>query len=135
MKPLTRFLTLLTLPLTLMLSPPSLLPAHAAGKFFTQQEFDTLHAEGKTIIVHVHADWCGICKAQDVEVNAAMNAPAFKDVVFFEVNFDSQRKAVKFFNSKVQSVLIIFKQGKEIDRTVAIRDPGELQTFLRQALP
>jgi hypothetical protein len=42
---------------------------------------------------------------------------------------------VKFFNSKVQSVLIIFKQGKEIDRAIGIRDPGELQTFLRQALP
>ncbi|MEY3720311.1 MAG: hypothetical protein RL618_830 [Pseudomonadota bacterium] len=70
-----------------------------------------------------------------MEVNAVMNAPSFKDVVFFEVNFDSQRKAVKFFNSKVQSVLIIFKQGKEIDRAIGIRDPGELQTFLRQALP
>ena len=135
MRPLTRFLTLLTLLLTLMLSPPSLLPAQAAGKFYTQQEFDTLNAEGKTIVVHVHADWCGICKAQDVEVNAAMRSPAFQEVVFFEVNFDSQRKAVKFFHSKAQSVLIIFKQGKEIDRTIGIRDPGELQTFLRQALP
>ena len=131
MKPLTRVLTLLIL----LLSLPSLLPAHAAGKFYTQQEFDTLHAEGKTIVVHVHADWCGVCKAQDVEVNAAMNSPAFKEVVFFEVNFDSQRKAVKFFNSRVQSVLIIFKQGKEIDRAVAIRDPADLQAFLRQALP
>jgi thiol-disulfide isomerase/thioredoxin len=111
------------------------LPAQAAGKFYTQQEFDTLNAEGKTIVVHVHADWCGICKAQDVEVNAAMRSPAFQEVVFFEVNFDSQRKAVKFFHSKAQSVLIIFKQGKEIDRAIGIRDPGELQTFLRQALP
>ena len=135
MRPLTRFLTLLTLLMTLMLSQTSLLPAQAAGKFYTQQVFVTLNAEGKTIVVHVHADWCGICKAQDVEVNAAMRSPAFQEVVFFEVNFDSQRKAVKFFHSKVQSVLIIFKQGKEIDRAIGIRDPGELQTFLRQALP
>lgn len=111
------------------------LPASAAGKFYTQEEFDVLNATGKTIVIHVHADWCGTCKAQDIQVNAAMNSSEFNDVVFFEVNFDIQRKAVKFFNSKVQSVLIIFKQGKEIDRTVAIRDPEALQTFLRQALP
>ena len=111
------------------------LPASAAGKFYTQDEFDALNAQGRTIVIHVHADWCGTCKAQDIQVNAAMNSPEFRDVVFFEVNFDIQRKAVKFFNSKVQSVLIIFRQGKEIDRTVAIRDPGALQAFLRQALP
>ena len=121
--------------MTALLSAFLPLPAAAAGKFYTQQEFDTLNAEGKTIVIHVHAEWCGTCKAQDVQVNAAMNSPEFKEVVFFEVNFDSQRKAVKFFNSKVQSVLIIFKQGKEVDRTVAIRDPGALQAFLQQALP
>lgn len=131
MKTLTRIFSLITL----LLSALWAWPASAAGKFYTQQEFDTLNAEGKTIVIHVHAEWCGTCKAQDVQVNAAMNAPEFKDVVFFEVNFDSQRKAVKFFNSKVQSVLIIYKQGKEIDRTVAIRDPGALQAFLQQALP
>ncbi len=127
MKTLISIFTLLAAILTM--------PASAAGRFYTQQEFDALNAEGKTIVIHVHADWCGTCKAQDVQVNAAMNSPEFRDIVFFEVNFDSQRKAVKFFNSKVQSVLIIFKQGKEIDRTVAIRDPGALQAFLQQALP
>ena len=123
------------LPILIIFAGSFSFPASAAGKFYTQQEFDTLNAEGKTIVIHVHAEWCGTCKAQDVQVNAAMNSPQFKDVEFFEVNFDSQRKAVKFFNSKVQSVLIIFKQGKEIDRTVAIRDPGALQAFLQQALP
>ena len=33
--------------------------SQAAGKFYTQQEFDTLLAEGKTLVVHIHADWCG----------------------------------------------------------------------------
>jgi len=129
--PLIFGLLRLVLLLCLLLS----LSAQAAGKVFTQQEFDALLGEGRTIVVHVHADWCGVCKAQDVEVNAAMNSSLFKDVVFFEVNFDNQYKVVKFFNSKTQSVLIIFKQGKEISRCVAVRDSVELQTFLQQALP
>ena len=110
------------------------LPADAAGKFYTQQKFDTLLAEGKTIVVHIHADWCGTCKAQDVQINAAINSPEFKDVVFFEVDYDSQRKHVKFFNGKLQSTIIIFKGGSEIGRVIAERDPGELQTFLKKSL-
>ena len=110
------------------------LPADAAGKFYTQQEFDTLLAEGKTIVVHIHADWCGTCKSQDVQINAAINSPEFKDVVFFEVDYDSQRKHVKFFNGKLQSTIIIFKAGSEVGRVIAERDPGELQTFLKKSL-
>ncbi len=108
--------------------------SQAAGKFYTQQEFDALLAEGKTLVVHIHADWCGTCKAQDVQINAAMNSPDFKDVVFFEVDYDSQRKHVKFFNGKLQSTIIIFKAGKEIDRIIAERDAGELQAFLKKSL-
>jgi thiol-disulfide isomerase/thioredoxin len=109
-------------------------PAYAAGKFYTQLEFDTLLAEGKTLVVHIHADWCGTCKAQDVQINAAINSPEYKDVVFFEVDYDTQRKHVKFFNGKLQSTIIIFKAGKEIDRVVAERDASELQAFLKKSL-
>lgn len=118
-----------------MLSVAIGLPAAAAGKFYTQQEFDTLAAEGKPIVVHIHADWCGTCKTQDIQINAAMNSPEFKDVTFFEVDYDIQRKTVKFFNAKVQSTIIIYQQGKEIARGVADRDPAQLQALLRKALP
>ena len=108
--------------------------ANAAGKLYNQQEFDTLLAQGKTIVVHIHADWCGTCKAQDVQINAAMNASEFKDVAFLEVDYDIQRKALKFFNIKIQSTIIIFKNGKEIDRIAAERDATELQLFLKKSL-
>lgn len=130
--PLHRFFRLLPLLALLFLLPTT--SASAAGKLFNQQEFDALLAEGKTVVVHIHADWCGTCKAQDVQVNAAMNSPEYAQVAFLEVNFDVQRKAVKSLGAKVQSTLIIFRDGKEIDRTVAAREPAELQAFLKQAL-
>ena len=58
----------------------------------------------------------------------------YKDVVFFEVDYDTQRKHVKFFNGKLQSTIIIFKAGKEIDRVIAERDASELQVFLKKSL-
>ena len=86
----------------------------AAGQTYNQQVFENLISQGKTVIVHIHADWCGTCKAQDVQINAAMNAAEFKDVTFLEVDYDGQRKSVTFFKAKIQSTIIIFKNGKEI---------------------
>ena len=109
-------------------------PVSAAGKLYTQQEFDSLLTLGKPIVVHIHADWCGTCKAQDVQINAAINSTEFKDVTFFEVDYDTQRKILKFFNIKIQSTIIIFKNGKEVDRIAMERDAVELQTFLKKSL-
>ncbi len=106
----------------------------AAGQTYNQQVFENLISQGKTVIVHIHADWCGTCKAQDVQINAAMNAAEFKDVTFLEVDYDGQRKAVTFFKAKIQSTIIIFKNGKEIDRSATERDAPELQAFLKKAL-
>ena len=106
----------------------------AAGQTYNQQVFENLVSQGKTVIVHIHADWCGTCKAQDVQINAAMNAAEFKDVTFLEVDYDGQRKSVTFFKAKIQSTIIIFKNGKEIDRSATERDAPELQAFLKKAL-
>lgn len=106
----------------------------AAGQTYNQQVFENLISQGKTVVVHIHADWCGTCKAQDVQINAAMNAAEFKDVTFLEVDYDGQRKAVTFFKAKIQSTIIIFKNGKEIDRSATEREAAELQAFLKKAL-
>jgi thiol-disulfide isomerase/thioredoxin len=106
----------------------------AAGRIYNQQVFENLISQGKTVVVHIHADWCGTCKAQDVQINAAMNAAEFKDVNFLEVDYDGQRKSVTFFKAKIQSTIIIFKNGKEIDRIAMEREAAELQAFLKKAL-
>jgi len=126
MTPMKSLIALLALALSTQL--------FAAGRTYNQQEFENLVSQGKTVIVHIHADWCGTCKAQDVQINAAINAADFKDVTFLEVDYDGQRKAVNFFKTKIQSTIIIFKNGKEIDRSVAEREAPELQAFLKKAL-
>jgi thiol-disulfide isomerase/thioredoxin len=106
----------------------------AAGQTYNQQVFENLISQGKTVVVHIHADWCGTCKAQDVQINAAMNTAEFKDVTFLEVDYDGQRKSVTFFKAKIQSTIIIFKNGKEVDRSAMEREAAELQAFLKKAL-
>ena len=106
----------------------------AAGQTYNQQVFENLISQGKTVVVHIHADWCGTCKAQDVQINAAMNTAEFRDVTFLEVDYDGQRKSVTFFKAKIQSTIIIFKNGKELDRSATEREAAELQAFLKKAL-
>jgi hypothetical protein len=50
------------------------------------------------------------------------------------VDYDGQRKSVTFFKAKIQSTIIIFKNGKEIDRSATEREAAELQAFLKKAL-
>jgi hypothetical protein len=45
----------------------------------------------------------------------------FKNLVYFVVDFDNQKDAVKFFGARMQSTLIAFKGATETGRSVAIR--------------
>jgi hypothetical protein len=47
-----------------------------------------------------------------------MAEPKFKDLVYFVVDFDSQKDAVKTFGARMQSTLIAFKGATETGRSV-----------------
>jgi len=90
--------------------------AFAAGQAFTKSQFDALINEGRPVIVHVHAPWCPNCRAQDTTLNSEIKSPSYKDVTFLEVDFDTQKEALKEFNVSMQSTILVFKGGKELGR-------------------
>ncbi len=67
----------------------------AAGKPYSQVEFDKLIKEGKPIVLHVHAKWCYTCAAQDPVLNSLMKSPEFKNFTFFNVDFDTSKDLLK----------------------------------------
>ena len=71
---------------------------------FDLKSFTEAQKAGKPIFVGIHASWCPTCKAQDPVLSELMSAPKFKDLVYFVVDFDSQKDAVKFFGARVQSI-------------------------------
>ena len=105
-----------------------------AGQPFTQNQFDTLMKEGKPVIIHVHAPWCPNCKAQDVTLNAEKNSSAYKAVTFLEVDFDTQKDALKAFNVSMQSTILVFKQGKEISRSTGKTNQADIEVLTKKAL-
>ena len=110
-------------------------PAFAAEtKTFDPESFAAAQKAGKPIFVGVHASWCPICKAQKPILNELMADLKFKDLIYFVVDFDTQKDAVKYFDVRMQSTLIAFKGATETGRSVGDRDPSSIAALLNKTL-
>ncbi len=76
---------------------------------------DAAIAEGKTVIIEVYASWCPICQAQANAIDAMKDKPSYKDIVFFRVDTEKQKDAVKALHSP-RSTFIVYRGGKEVSR-------------------
>jgi len=103
-------------------------------KPFNQKAFAEAQKAGKPIFVGVHASWCPTCKAQDPILGELMSAPRFKDLVYFVVDFDGQKDAVKAFGVRTQSTLIAFKGDKETGRSVGDTNRASIGALLDKTL-
>ncbi|WP_295557477.1 thioredoxin family protein [uncultured Hyphomicrobium sp.] len=111
------------------------LPAAAAGR----QPYDAAalaaaQAAGKSILVHVSAPWCPTCKAQKPILDKLAADPAFKDVVMFELDFDTGGEALRTLNARSQSTLIAFKGEKETGRSAGDTSTEGIEALLKTAL-
>lgn len=101
---------------------------------YTEATFRAAQAAGKSIIVEVHAPWCPICAKQKVVIEQLEKKPEFKDLVFFTVDFDSQKDVLKKFRVTSQSTYISFTGKDEMQRSTGITDPMSLEALLQTAL-
>ena len=101
---------------------------------FDQRAFAEAQKAGKPIFVGVHASWCPTCKAQDPILGELMSAPKFKDLVYFVVDFDGQKDAVKAFGVRTQSTLIAYKGDRETGRSVGDTHRASIAALLDMTL-
>ena len=101
---------------------------------FDQKAFAEAQKAGKPIFVGVHASWCPTCKAQDPILGDLMSAPKFKNLVYFVIDFDGQKDAVKAFGVRTQSTLIAFKGDKETGRSVGDTNRASIGALLDKTL-
>ncbi len=108
--------------------------AFAIGDAFDQARFDQLLKEGKPVLIAVHADWCSTCRAQEVFLKDLLKTPPYNNLQVMRVDFDKQKNVVHAFKVRWQSTLIVFKNGKEIDRSTSDTDKDSVALMLRKAL-
>jgi len=101
---------------------------------FDLESFAAVQKAGKSIFVAIHASWCPTCKAQKPILSELMSAPKFKDLVYFVIDFDKQKDAVKYFGVRMQSTLIAFKGEKETGRSVGDTERSSIAALLNKTL-
>lgn len=101
---------------------------------YTPAAFAAAQKAGKPILVEVHAPWCPTCKAQGPILSKLEADPRFAGLTIFQVDFDSQKDALKALNAQKQSTLIVFKGAKETGRSVGATDPASIEELLEKTL-
>lgn len=106
----------------------------AGDEAFTQSAFDRLQQQGASVLVWIHADWCPTCRAQEPILKELLAEEEFTPIHAFRVDFDQQKDIVREFKALQQSTLIVFKGGKEIDRSLGVTSKQSIAALLREAL-
>ncbi|MCP1840157.1 thioredoxin 1 [Bradyrhizobium sp. USDA 4524] len=100
---------------------------------FTQQAFDAAQHQGKPILVHITAPWCPYCAKQRPILSSLENEAAFKDLVVYNVDFDTQKDIVRAMGAQKQSTLIVFHGAAEKGRSTGDTDANSVKTLLEKA--
>ena len=96
--------------------------------------FDEALKTGGPVMVHITAPWCETCQAQKPIVAALLASPDFKNMKKFDVDFDTQKEILVRYRVQMQSTMIVYKGGKEVDRQTGQTDPTVIEALLREAL-
>lgn len=124
-----------TLLALLATAPLGLAPAQAADFLpYTPEALAAAQKAGKPILVEISAPWCPICKTQKPILAKLGADPRFKDLQVFDVDFDSQKPALKALNARMQSTLIAFKGETEVGSSVGETQPEWIEGLLEKVL-
>ncbi|MGE4187155.1 MAG: thioredoxin family protein [Hyphomicrobiaceae bacterium] len=129
------------LPLTLVAAALALtamlggLAAQASeNQKFEPAAFVAAQKAGKSILVHVTAPWCPTCKAQKPIIDELTAKPELKDLVVFEIDFDTGGAALKAVNARSQSTLVTYKGATETGRSVGDTNKDSVTALVMSAL-
>ena len=89
--------------------------ANAKETTFNKALFDKAQSEGKIVVVSSWTKYCSSCASQMKVLDKAKND--FDNIEYFK--FDVTNKEIAdFFNIQYQTTLLIFKDNKEVYRSI-----------------
>ena len=103
---------------------------HAAILTLTDQNFDTQTA-GKIVLVDFWASWCAPCRLMAPvlnEVSDELGAEAFVG----KIDIQQYQSIAQRFNVRNIPTMILFKNGKEVNRFVGVKQKDFLLNEIRK---
>ena len=110
------------------------LAAHAATVAgYDQAAFAAAQQAGKPILVHITAPWCPTCAAQKPILARLEADPAYRDLLVFNVDFDSQKDVVAALGARAQSTLIVYRGATEQGRSAGDTKAASIEALVARA--
>lgn len=99
---------------------------------FTDDDFEQKIASGVTL-VDFYADWCGPCRMLTPVIEGVAEEMQGK-ANFAKLDIDANQKVAGQYQVTSVPTLILYKDGKEVNRLVGLRDAEAIKHFVQGAL-
>ena len=96
---------------------------------FSNEIFKKAQLEGKTVVVNSWNKTCTTCAKQVKILNQAKKD--FKDVVFLSFEQTKDKKIAEFLGIDYWTTIVVFKDNKEISRTIGQSDKEGIYSQIR----
>jgi thioredoxin 1 len=109
--------------------------AQAANKVpFDIAAFKAARDSGKPVVLQVAATWCGPCQVMKRTVSELVEKPEFKNVTIFEADYDANKGDLQSLNAYKVTMLVLYRNKQEVERTVGETQPEKIEPLLRKAM-
>ncbi len=98
----------------------------------TDQEFESLISSNDLVLVDFFADWCMPCVMLAPIIEEL--AESMKNVKFAKINVDENQEYAEKFGVRSIPTLIIFKDGKEVERIVGNQTGEDIEDKLNKLM-
>ncbi len=68
-------------------------------------------------------------------LNELLSEPALKGIAPVQVNFDTDAEFKKTWNTPTRSVIVVFRNGKEVGRALGVTNKDSLRQLLAGVAP
>ena len=96
---------------------------------FTNKIFEKSQLDGKTVVIHSWNKTCVTC-AEQVEILEQAKKD-FKDTIFLSYEQTKDKKIAKFLGIDYWTTIVVYKNNKEISRTIGQTNKEEIYTQIK----
>ena len=101
----------------------------------TEKEFDEIIKNGhKLVVVDFFAEWCMPCVMIAPIIEELAESDLMKEVKFTKINIDDNGTLARKYNVSSIPCLIIFKNGKEVDRIIGNQSADIIENTIKNYL-